>query len=125
MGRRLNTFVHLGDEAGERHVFGPGDDLPGWAVDAIVNPDVWEDGPPDRGPAGGGVAETPPPPASSHLLPEDVTTSTGSVVPFPEPPPRIGRGSSTAAWRVYAEAAGLVVPAEAGRDDIIALVDGD
>lgn len=39
----LRTYVHVRDEAGEPHVFGPEDDLPGWAKDAITNPKAWDD----------------------------------------------------------------------------------
>lgn len=59
MSRKLNTSVHVvalsdPDARGNREVtnqgvFGPDDDLPGWAEKAITNPDVWadssEDGP--------------------------------------------------------------------------------
>lgn len=38
-------------------------------------------------------------------------------------PPRAGRGSSEDAWREYATGLGIDVPNDAGRDDIIALVD--
>ncbi len=43
---RLTTFVHVTEPDGEGRtgVFGPGDDLPDWAVRSITNPDVW-DGP--------------------------------------------------------------------------------
>jgi hypothetical protein len=49
--------VHRKDDKGnvvESATFGPDDDLPKWAVDAIDNPDVWEgggtdgDGPPRK-----------------------------------------------------------------------------
>lgn len=40
-------------------------------------------------------------------------------------PPRAGRGSSEDAWREYATSLGIDVPADAGRDDIIALVDAE
>lgn len=39
---KLNTYVHVRDEAGENHVFGPDDTVPGWARQAITNPNVWE-----------------------------------------------------------------------------------
>lgn len=49
----LNTFVHVTDEDGVSHVFGPSDSVPGWAVEKITNPDVWveepdRDGEPDE-----------------------------------------------------------------------------
>lgn len=60
---------------------------------AITNPDAWES-PPDRSDRGD-----------------------------PEEPPRSGAGATTAAWRAYAEALGVEVAGDAGRDDIIAEVD--
>jgi hypothetical protein len=43
--KRLNTHVHIPHpETGAAVDFGPGDDLPEWAVDAITNPDVWDTG---------------------------------------------------------------------------------
>lgn len=40
-----------------------------------------------------------------------------------EEPPRGGAGATGDAWREYASALGLEVPEDAGRDDIVALVD--
>lgn len=37
----LVTFVHLTDEDGVSRGFGPGDEVPAWAVEKITNPDVW------------------------------------------------------------------------------------
>lgn len=42
MGRKLTSYVHVVDEDGQAHAFGPGDDVPSWAEKAITNPDVWE-----------------------------------------------------------------------------------
>lgn len=39
---RLSAHVHVRDEFGAVHVFGPDDVVPEWAVDAISNPDAWE-----------------------------------------------------------------------------------
>lgn len=36
-----------------------------------------------------------------------------------DPPPRAGRGSTTAAWRTYATKHGVTIPTDADRDDII------
>jgi hypothetical protein len=41
----------------------------------------------------------------------------------PQAPPRSGAGSGADAWRAYAEAIDVEIPADAGRDDIIAAVD--
>lgn len=65
--KRLNTFVttHRREEGDivESATFGPGDDLPEWAIDAITNDDVWDtDGdegvtePPRAGPGSGKAA---------------------------------------------------------------------
>ena len=44
--RRLKTFVHVRDANGVAHVFGPDDDVPGWAREAITHPRAWvEDAP--------------------------------------------------------------------------------
>ncbi len=40
---KLATNVTVHDENGAPVTFGPGDDLPDWAVEAITNPDVWAD----------------------------------------------------------------------------------
>ena len=47
----LNTFVHVADEDGVSHVFGPSDSVPGWAVEKITNPDVWVEEPDSDAPA--------------------------------------------------------------------------
>jgi hypothetical protein len=45
---KLNTYVHVverdsaGGLTGRSDTFGPADEVPGWAVIAISNPDVWE-----------------------------------------------------------------------------------
>lgn len=40
MAKELQATVHglVDPETGERHSFGPGDTLPGWAVDMVANP---------------------------------------------------------------------------------------
>jgi hypothetical protein len=44
----LNTAVHVADEAGESHVFGPADDVPAWAEALITNPKAWAEAPEPR-----------------------------------------------------------------------------
>lgn len=42
--KKLNTNVTVHNlDNGESGTFGPGDELPAWAEEAITNPDVWED----------------------------------------------------------------------------------
>lgn len=43
MARELVAYVHVVDEAGAPAVFGPGDDVPAWAQEQIVNPDAWSE----------------------------------------------------------------------------------
>jgi len=42
-GKRLARYVHVTDDKGEQHVFGPDDDVPGWAAKVITNPAAWGD----------------------------------------------------------------------------------
>ena len=39
--KKLVTTVHVMDEDGLMHVFGPDDTIPAWARKAIVNPKAW------------------------------------------------------------------------------------
>lgn len=41
----------------------------------------------------------------------------------PTPPPKAGKGSGEDAWRTYADAVGVEVPADASRDDVIAAIE--
>lgn len=42
---RLATHVHVPDDAGVFHVFGPADEVPGWAAGLITNPAAWAEAP--------------------------------------------------------------------------------
>lgn len=110
MGNRLNGYVtvHRLDEAGgvtESVTFGPGDDLPAWARDAITNPDVWEE---DGG--------------SDPAAPSGVGGSAGGDS-SELPPPQSGPAASIAAWTAYAERHGVTVAEGARRVDIIAALE--
>lgn len=59
--------------------------------------------------------------AKGQLKPLDAPAV--EAVAGPVEPPRHGKGSSTEAWRDYAELIGLPFPSTATRDDIITLVD--
>lgn len=39
----LAANVHVTDDKGAAHVFGPADDVPAWAVELITNPKAWEE----------------------------------------------------------------------------------
>lgn len=41
----LKCFVHVKDEAGVPHAFGPADDVPEWAQALITNPKAWAEPP--------------------------------------------------------------------------------
>ena len=100
MGRRLRTFVHVQDKQHQAHVFGPDDELPGWAAKRITNPKAWEDD-------GQGDEQDAEP-----------------AEPTDGEPPRSGRGSGRDVWAAYASEQGVAVSDDATRDDIIAaLVD--
>ncbi|WP_425837318.1 hypothetical protein [Streptomyces fractus] len=42
---RLATFVHVTDDEGVNHAFGPADDVPAWAEALITNPKAWAEAP--------------------------------------------------------------------------------
>ncbi|MGQ0774554.1 MAG: hypothetical protein ACT4NY_09075 [Pseudonocardiales bacterium] len=45
MARKLAAFVHVEDDEGTSHVFGPDDEVPNWATEKITNPQAWVDDP--------------------------------------------------------------------------------
>lgn len=115
MARRLVRSVHVRDDMGVPHVFGPDDDVPSWAADKISNPAAWSDdaslpsASPDRArESGPRRTETQSAPAAQAAPAAD------------EPPPRSGPGSGTAVWRAYAARHDVRVSADADRGDIIA-----
>jgi hypothetical protein len=99
---RLTTTVYVVDPDGRQRPFGPGVDLPDWAVTQISNPDVWE----------GDLPE--------HL--SQAAESGGEPVQEggrEEAPPRAGKGSGRDVWAAYAAERGVQVDGDASRDDII------
>lgn len=42
---KLRSFVHVFDDKGVTHVFGPADVVPVWAQAKIVNPNAWAEAP--------------------------------------------------------------------------------
>lgn len=144
MAGRLRTHVHVRDEDGVNHVFGPSDVVPVWAADAIRNPKAWAGG---RAPVlAADVAEVvdegkvepehtpvPVPAPEPELAPvpepeiEPVPVAEPEVLPEPEPvePPRSGSGSGRDAWVRYAGELGYEVDPSSNRDDIIAAIDSE
>lgn len=108
-------------------------DLPAWAVDRISNPAVWSgaeepnfSAEPERQ-----EAETPQPappeePSTPAVVPDGGTDSAEPERRAPvtavigSPPPKRGAGSGVEAWSEYARKAGVDVPDDAKRDDIVA-----
>jgi hypothetical protein len=41
----LSGYVHVTDDKGAAHVFGPADDVPAWAQELITNPKAWAEAP--------------------------------------------------------------------------------
>ncbi|MEU1254778.1 hypothetical protein ABZ445_16010 [Streptomyces chartreusis] len=41
----LTTHVHVTDDKGASHVFGPADEVPKWAQERITNPKAWAEAP--------------------------------------------------------------------------------
>lgn len=55
-GKQLAVRVFVPDEHGEMQAFGPGDDVPAWAVKQITNPAAWGDDADEVGFGPGGEA---------------------------------------------------------------------
>lgn len=92
----LQYTVHLEDDQGCAHVFGPGDVVPVWARAKITNPLAWDAAGAD--------------PADSGAVPAAVGG----------PPPQTGPGASRQLWVTYAHTNNVVVQDGWKRDDIIA-----
>jgi hypothetical protein len=111
MPRRLRRVVHLRDDRGVRHVFGPHDELPDWAAARIRNPAAWADTAPD--PDQDPPPREDPPPVSVN---QPAVEPAATAVPIP---PRSGKGSGRSAWAAYAAHHGIAVGEDWERGDII------
>ncbi|WP_432050305.1 hypothetical protein [Verrucosispora sp. NA02020] len=128
----LATYVHVADEQGTAHVFGPGDRVPDWAAGKIVNPKAWKGGK-APGPAESPEDELARLQARINALKAavDAGASPGQGVDSagdpgegePVPPPKGGPGSGAPAWRAYAAANDVDVEPDASREDVIAALD--
>ncbi|WP_280471002.1 hypothetical protein [Nocardia cyriacigeorgica] len=132
--RRLTRYVHVADDAGAVHGFGPGDHVPAWAAAKITNPHVWEgtDHTPEpivtMGTGGGGgqgivIRELP----DTRLHVEEATAdddAAGDPAVDSDngdgPPAQRGTGSNRQAWADYAARRGVTVEPDWKREDIIA-----
>jgi hypothetical protein len=96
----LISTVHVRDEHGTSHVFGPSsEEVPEWAQRLITNPAAWDGDAPSF--------------EDDEEIDEDAENE----------PARSGRGSGLALWQGYAKSLDLEVPEDADRTAIIALVD--
>lgn len=93
----LTSTVHVHDEHGVAHAFGPGDTVPKWAADKITNPKAWS-----------GTA------AAGHG--KESTT----VIP-----PKGGPKATAEAWAEYAKAKGFEIEGDATRTEIIAALEAE
>ncbi|NBE80318.1 hypothetical protein [Micromonospora rubida] len=118
----LATYVHVADEHGVGHVFGPGDLVPAWAVGKIVNPKAWK---------GGTVPSDVESPADERArllarlaeLDEAGDPDGDGSDGEDNPPPKSGPGSGAPRWREYAARHEVEVPADASREAVIAALD--
>jgi hypothetical protein len=115
MARKLKLTVVVGGK-----VYPAGSEPSSAVAKQISNPDAWE-GEPDADEA---VA---PKKAAAPRKRRATTKASAEAKPpaesASEEPPRGGEGATEEAWRAHAAAVGVEVPEDAGRDDIIALVD--
>jgi hypothetical protein len=95
MPRKLNTFVHVGENR-----YGPDDDVPDEVSAQITNPDVWAD----------------------DTQPRSLTPVAAERV-LVDRPPTSGAGSGRDAWAAYANGQGITVTDDMDRTAIIAAVD--
>lgn len=73
----LATNVHVTDERGTAHVFGPADEVPEWAQSLITNPKAWAEAPSVKR-----LTEptpTPAKPAAKRAAPRRKAAGSGSV----------------------------------------------
>lgn len=103
--RKLRSNVHVHDEHGRSHVFGPDDQVPAWVAERITNPRAWQDNDPEDEPPAGTTDGASPPSGEPK-------TAAGP------PPPKSGPGSGTDRWAEYATAHNVRVPAGASREQI-------
>lgn len=114
--KQLVLTVYLTDPVGRvEAVFGPGDDVPGWAALRITNPLAWGET------AGESPAASPVPQVPQSGATDAVSRDVDDLdVAGGGPPPRSGPGASRRLWADYAESNGVAVEADWRRDDIIA-----
>ncbi len=115
-GEVFNSFVHITDEAGIHHAFGPGDPIPAWAR-PLVGEHVITTGfvpePDHTDSIGDLIAQS-----RGFTAFADQDDDLGVVEP-PAPPPTSGPGSNRAAWAAFAQSVGQATTTDMSRQDII------
>lgn len=93
---RLASYVHVADDNGQVHVFGPSAEVPEWAARKITNKRAW--------------ATAPTLPAEDTDQGDDGSDGDGKSTAgeVPARPPTSGRGSGIDAWRSYADHIGAL-----------------
>jgi len=76
----LNGYVHVTDDKGTAHVFGPADDVPAWAAELITNPKAWAV-PPTSASRLAEPAPAPAKPAAKRAAPRRKAGGSGTVQP--------------------------------------------
>lgn len=113
----LISYVHVYDEHGDVHVFGPGVTVPAWAKAKITNPKAWSAGGSDEVTGNGPEPEPEGTPEDSVGAPDDEVTSNADI------PAKSGPKATVDAWLAYAGQHGVTVPEDATRKDIIAAIE--
>lgn len=121
----FNAFVHITDEAGRTHAFGPGDPIPDWTRRHIGDHVIYRGGFSENDESPEAVAAMAQALEAPNLVtrrPMDEDDGMGVVVP-PEPPPTSGPGSGQQAWFAYAQAVGETEPTSSWtRQDLMDLL---
>lgn len=97
---RLRGYVHVTDDDGHSHVYGPSTEVPEWAARKITNRRAWATQPTIPAPTTGTGQDVD---ASGQ---DDAPPAGGEV---PARPPKSGKGAGRPEWAAYATARGVTV----------------
>ncbi|MBF5002225.1 hypothetical protein IRT45_34475 [Nocardia sp. BSTN01] len=124
----LNTTVHVYDDEGIPHIYGPGEIPPDWAIAKITNPDVWAEDDEDDDVIADPVIPTDHTPQAGNTPPANDSDNGGQGDGGDQQP---GPGDAPAKpideWTVpqlrdYAQKAGIDLDGVTRRADILAAV---
>lgn len=74
---KLSTHVHVTDDKGAVHVFGPADSVPEWAQELITNPKAWAEAPEPK--SASRLAQVPEPKSPAKRAPARRKAATDAV----------------------------------------------